>query len=48
MTQPLSGNSRSAFGNPQFPITVIQPTRGLASLQLGAVWQYRELLMFLV
>ena len=29
------------------PITVIQPTRGLASLQLRAVWQYRELLGFL-
>ncbi len=28
-------------------ITVIQPTRGLASLQLRAVWQYRELLLFL-
>lgn len=28
--------------------TVIQPTRGWASLQLGAVWEYRELLYFLV
>ncbi len=28
-------------------VTVIQPTRGLASLQLKAVWQYRELLLFL-
>ena len=28
-------------------ITIIQPTRGLASLQLRAVWQYRELLFFL-
>ena len=27
---------------------IIQPTRGLASLQLGAVWEYRELLYFLV
>ena len=24
------------------PVTIIQPTRGLASLQLRAVWQYRE------
>ncbi|OQA42176.1 MAG: Teichoic acid translocation permease protein TagG [Chloroflexi bacterium ADurb.Bin325] len=29
------------------PVTLIQPTRGLASLQLRAVWQYRELLGFL-
>lgn len=29
------------------PITIIEPTRGLASLQLRAVWQYRELLFFL-
>ncbi len=29
------------------PVTVIQPTRGLAALQLRAVWQYRELLFFL-
>ena len=29
-------------------ITLIQPTRGLASLQLRAMWQYRELLYFLV
>ncbi len=27
---------------------VIEPTRGLASLQLRAVWEYRELLYFLV
>lgn len=30
------------------PETVIEPTRGLASLQLGALWEYRELLYFLV
>jgi lipopolysaccharide transport system permease protein len=29
------------------PVTVIEPTRGLAPLQLRAVWQYRELLGFL-
>ena len=28
--------------------TVIQPSRGWASLQLHAVWEYRELLLFLV
>jgi len=27
---------------------VIEPSRGWASLQLHAVWQYRELLYFLV
>ena len=30
------------------PTIVIQPSRGWASLQLGAVWEYRELLYFLV
>ena len=30
------------------PTIVIQPTRGLASLQLKALWEYRELLGFLV
>jgi lipopolysaccharide transport system permease protein len=28
-------------------VTIIEPTRGVASLQLAAVWQYRELLGFL-
>ena len=30
------------------PAVVIQPTRGLSALQLSAVWEYRELLFFLV
>ena len=30
------------------PILVIEPSRGWVSLQLGRVWQYRELLFFLV
>jgi len=29
-------------------ITIIQPTKGWAALQLGTVWDYRELLYFLV
>jgi lipopolysaccharide transport system permease protein len=29
-------------------LTIIQPTKGWASLQLGSVWHYRELLYFLV
>jgi len=29
------------------PTTIIQPTRGLFSLKLGELWQYRELLYFL-
>ena len=35
---PLSGSTR----------TIIEPSRGLASLKLGLVWEYRELLYFLV
>ncbi len=30
------------------PTVVIQPTRGLSALQLGALWEYRELLYFMV
>lgn len=30
------------------PTVVIEPTRGIAALQLAALWQYRELLFFLV
>jgi hypothetical protein len=30
------------------PPVVIQPTRGLAALQVRALWHYRELLFFLV
>ena len=30
------------------PVVVIQPTRGLAALQVRALWHYRELLFFLV
>ncbi|MCX7854162.1 MAG: ABC transporter permease, partial [Caldilineales bacterium] len=33
---------------PEPPTVIIQPTRGLASLQLRALWDYRELLYFLV
>jgi len=33
---------------PPPPTVVIQPTRGLSALHLRAVWQYRELLYFLV
>lgn len=42
-------NSQSAIRNPQseIPVVVIQPSRGRASLQLGALWEYRELLYFL-
>lgn len=29
-------------------IVTIKPTRGLASLQLGALWEYRELTHFLI
>lgn len=39
--------SQSEFEVPT-PVVVIQPTRGWASLQLRAVWEYRELLYFLV
>ncbi len=34
-------------GEPAAGVTVIEPTRGLAALQLRALWEYRELLLFL-
>jgi len=40
-------NLESSILNLGSSITIIEPTRGLASLQLRAVWQYRELLFFL-
>ena len=38
----------SAIPLSQSAITVIEPSRGWASLQLGEVWKYRETLYFLV
>ena len=40
--------SSASENMPDAPTVLIQPTSGLASLQLGAVWEYRELLYFLV
>ena len=37
-----------AAQQPKAPTVVIQPRKGLFNLDLGAVWQYRELLYFLV
>ncbi len=42
MTETALTKATDEFG------VVIEPTRGLAALQLRAVWQYRELLGFLV
>jgi lipopolysaccharide transport system permease protein len=47
-----STTNKIAARSPHIPkntaLTVIQPTKGWASLQLRAVWHYRELLYFLV
>lgn len=34
-------------GEPQIPIQVIEPDRGWASLNLGELWDYRDLIVFL-
>lgn len=39
---------KAASVQPSAPTVVIRPSRGWASLQLAALWQYRELLYFLV
>lgn len=42
------GAALAAATVPDAPVTVIQPTRGLSFADLNALWQYRELLYFLV
>lgn len=46
--QPASRPQRTLIPTPARPTTVIEPTRGWASLKLDVVWQYRELLYFFV
>ncbi len=41
-------NSQSAIRNPQFPTLRIQASRGWVSLKLKELWEYRELLYFLI
>ena len=38
----------SVAHSPEIPTVLIEPTRGWTSLRLGDVWEYRELLYFLV
>ena len=38
----------SVPGDPDLPVTIIQPSRGWAPLRLSELWEYRELLYFLV
>lgn len=40
--------SRAVASPPSLPVVVIQPSRGWVSLKLGELWDYRELLYFLV
>lgn len=40
--------TNSAAHSPDMPAVLIEPTRGWISLRLGDVWEYRELLYFLV
>jgi lipopolysaccharide transport system permease protein len=35
-------------GDPDLPVTIIRPSRGWAPLRLSELWEYRELLYFLV
>ena len=35
-------------GVPDWPPVVIEPSQGLAGLKLGSLWEYRELLYFLI
>jgi lipopolysaccharide transport system permease protein len=48
MDSTLNKGATALPGSKTAALTIIQPTKGWASLQLGAVWQYRELLYFLI
>ena len=48
MTQPHSAMGTQMTEADSTPTVVIQPSPGWAALQLRAVWEYRELLYFLV
>jgi lipopolysaccharide transport system permease protein len=53
LTTPTTLDGRASSGRvlarqPDAPVTVIEPSRGLAFVDLRALWQYRELLYFLV
>jgi lipopolysaccharide transport system permease protein len=41
-------STSSVAHSPEIPTVLIEPTRGWTSLRLGDVWEYRELLYFLV
>jgi lipopolysaccharide transport system permease protein len=43
-----AADSRSPIPNEDLPEILIEPSRGWASLQLGQLWEYRELLYFIV
>jgi lipopolysaccharide transport system permease protein len=44
----MISNSQSAIRNPQFPTLRIAPSNGWVSLKLNELWEYRELLYFLI
>ena len=44
----VQGNIPSAYQLPAQPLIVIQPSRAWVALDLGNLWQYRELLYFLI
>ena len=50
MSATADGQNKPQKTNPaeQPPTVIIEPTRGLASLQLRALWEYRDLLYFMV
>jgi len=42
-----TGGSALSRSGSELPVIVIRPSRGWVSLELGRVWEYRELLYFL-
>lgn len=48
VTSPLQEAERLSVPSVPTPVVVIQPTKGFVSLQLQELWEYRELLYFLI
>src|SRR5262245_29802184 len=46
--QHASSARLSASGDPDLSVTLIRPSRGWVPLRLSELWEYRELLYFLV
>ena len=47
MNRSLDQTTSPSSRTDQYPVTILQPSRGWVSLRLDELWAYRELLYFL-